>query len=108
MKDEHKGIPINEFVGLKSKTHSILSEKNKDSNVAKGVNIAIDFNEYKDILFKKKTTRHKLKRIQSKKQKIGTYEVNKKSLPSFDDKRFILDNDVHTLAYFHKDIRCKM
>ena len=24
-KEEHKGIPINEFVGLKSKIHSILS-----------------------------------------------------------------------------------
>ena len=84
--------------------HSILSEKNKESNAAKGVNIAIEFNEYKEILFKKKTTRHKLKRTQNKKHKVGTYEVNKKSLSYFDDKRFTLDDGVHTIAYFHKDI----
>ena len=52
MKDEHKGIPIDEFVGLKSKMHSVLSENNKESNAAKGANVAIEFNEYKDILFK--------------------------------------------------------
>ena len=67
MKDEHKGIPIDEFVGLKSKMHSVLSENNKESNAAKGANVAIEFIEYKDILFKKKITRHKMKRIQSKK-----------------------------------------
>ena len=43
------------------------------------------------------------KRIQAKKQKIGTYEIDKISLSWFDDKRFILDDGVHTLAYFHKD-----
>ena len=104
MKDEHKGIPIDEFVGLKSKMHSVLSENNKESNAAKGANVAIEFNEYKDILFKKKITRHKMKRIQKKKHKIGTYGVNKIPLSFFDDKRFILDDNFHTLAYFHKDI----
>ena len=44
-----------------------------------------------------------MKRIQSKKHKIGTYEIDKISLSCFDDKRFVLDNGVHTLAYFHKD-----
>ena len=44
MKNEHKGIPINEFVGLKSKIHSILSKNNKESNAEKGVNIAVEFN----------------------------------------------------------------
>ena len=32
------------------------------------------------------------------------YEVNKISLSCFDDKIFILDDSVHTLVYFHKDI----
>ena len=44
-----------------------------------------------------------MKRIQAKKHKIGTYEIDKKSLSCFDDKRFVLDDGVHTLAYFHKD-----
>ena len=34
---------------------------------------------------------------------MGTYEINKISLSGFDDKRFILNDGFHTLAYFHKD-----
>ena len=44
-----------------------------------------------------------MKRIQAKKHKIGIYEIDKISLSCFDDKRFVLDDGVHTLAYFHKD-----
>ena len=40
---------------------------------------------------------------EGKKHKIGTYEVNKISLSCFDDKRFILDNEINNLAYFHED-----
>ena len=48
-----------------------------------------------------------MKRIQAKKHKIGTYEIDKISLSCFDDKRFVLDHAVHTLAYFHKDCNKK-
>ena len=44
-----------------------------------------------------------MKRIQAKKHKIGTYEVVKIYLICFDDKRFVLADGVHTLAYLHKD-----
>ena len=44
-----------------------------------------------------------MKRIQAKKHKIGTYEIDKISLSWFDDKRYVLDHGIHTLAYFHKD-----
>ena len=44
-----------------------------------------------------------MKRIQAEKYKIGTYEIDKISLSRFDDKRFVLDDEIHTLAYFHKD-----
>ena len=67
------------------------------------MNIAKELNEFKDVLFNKKIIRHKMKRIQAKKHKIGTYEINKISLSCFDDKRFVLDNGVHTSAYFHKN-----
>ena len=36
---------------------------------------------------------------------MGTYEINKISLSCFDDKRFVLDDGIQTLAYFHKDLR---
>ena len=45
-----------------------------------------------------------MKRIQSKKHKIGTCEIDKISLSVFDDKRFVLNDGIHILAYFHKDI----
>ena len=44
-----------------------------------------------------------MKIIQAKRHKIGTYEINKISWSCFDDKRQVLDDGVHTLAYFHKD-----
>ena len=51
----------------------------------------------------------KLLDIKRKKYKlrIGTYEVEKISLSCFDDKRFVLNNGVNTLAYFHKDCNKK-
>ena len=46
-----------------------------------------------------------MKRIQSKLNKIGTYDVCKISLSCFDDKRYVLDDGVNSLACFHKDIK---
>ena len=88
MKVVNKGILINKFVGLKPKMHSMFSDDGKESNTAKGVNIATEFNEFRDTLFNKKTIRHKRKRIQSKKRKFGTYEISKISLSCFDDNFF--------------------
>ena len=45
-----------------------------------------------------------MKRIQSKLHKIGTCDVCKISLSCFNDKRYVLDDCVNTLAYFHKGI----
>ena len=42
---------------------------------------------------------------QNKLHKIGTYDVFKIPLSCFDDKRYILDDSINTLAYFHKDVR---
>ena len=77
----------------------------KESNTGKGVNIVTEFNELKDTLFNKKLIRHKMRRIQRKKHKMGTYKINNISLSVFDDKRFVLNDGVDTLAYFHKDLK---
>ena len=105
MKDESEGKIIDEFVGLKSKMYSMKNIDGKESNTAKGVNIATEFNEFKDTLFNKKILEHKMRRIQGKKYKMGTYEINKISLSVFDDKRFVLNVSIPTLAYFHKDLK---
>ena len=62
-----EGKIIHEFVRLKSKMYSMKNIDGKESNTAKGVNIAIEFNELKDTLFNKKTVRNKMRRIQDKK-----------------------------------------
>ena len=77
MKDEFEGEIIDEFVELKSKMYSIKNIDGKESNAAIAVNIATEFNEFKDTLFNKKVLRHKMRRIQDKKHKLGTYEINK-------------------------------
>ena len=41
--------------------------------------------------------------IQSKKHKFGTYEIDKISLSGIDDKWYVLDDAMRTLAYFHND-----
>ena len=51
----------------------------------------------------KKIIRQKMKRIQSKKHKLGTYEIDKISLSCFDDKRYVLDDGIHTLRCFRKN-----
>ena len=43
--------------------------------------------------------------IQSKLHRIGTYNVCKISLSCFDDKRYLLNDGVNTLAHFHEDIK---
>ena len=49
----------------------------KEYNTAKGVNIATEFSEFKDSLFNEKVIRHIMRRIQGKKHKMRTYEINK-------------------------------
>ena len=85
--------------------YSMKNIDGKESNTAKGKNIATEFNEFKDTLFNKKVVRHKMKIIQSKKHKIGTYEVNKILLLYFDDKRLILDDDIHSLLILIKIVK---
>ena len=103
MKDKFGGVIVIEFVGLKSKMYSIKKIDGKECNTAKGVGIATESDGFKDVLVNEKIIRHKMKRIQSKKQKLETYEIDKISLSCFDDKRYVLDDGIRTLPYFHKN-----
>ena len=77
MKDKSVGKIIDEFLALKLKMHSIKNIDSKESNTAKWVIVATEFNAFKDTLFNKKILRHEIRRIQGKKHKMGTYEINK-------------------------------
>ena len=103
MKDEFVGVIVTEFVGLKSKMYSIKKIDGKECNTVKGVSIATEFDNFKDVLFNGKIFRHKMKRFQSKKHKLGPYEMDKISLSCFEDKTYVLDDGIHVLAYFYKD-----
>ena len=103
-KDEYGGTAIYGFMGPKPKMYSIRDVNNCEKNVHKGHNSNIAHQEFKDTLSNKKVIRHNLKGIKSFNHRMYTYESNKISLSAFDDKRYILDDGIHTLAYGHKDI----
>ena len=104
MKDELSGKVISKIIGLKSKMYSLISVDNEEKIRAKGVNKKLKHSEFIDYLLNKKVIRHNVKRIQSELHRLGTYDVFKVSLSCFDDKRYVLDDGINTLAYFHKDI----
>ena len=60
----------------------LIKVKGVDKKVAKNIR----HKEYIDVLFNEKIIRDKMKKIQSKLHKIGTYNVSKISLYCFDDK----------------------
>ena len=84
--------------------YSLLATNGLEVNKAKGVNLDIRHKEYFMVLFNKKVARHKIKRILSEKHRVGKYEINKISLSCFDDNRYVLDDGINSLAYFHKDV----
>ena len=73
-------------------------------NKAKGVNLILKHREYVDVLFNKIVVRHKMKIILSELHNMGAYDINKISLSCFDDKKYILDDGINSLAYGHKNI----
>ena len=90
-KDEAAGVPIVEFVGLRSKMYSYIKDNQKGGKTAKGIKkniIKKDFTHenYRQALFDNKQMHHKMKTIRSINHKLGSYKINKVSLSCFDDK----------------------
>ena len=83
MKDELNGVKSVEFVGLKSKMYSLITDNDKEVNKAKGVNLKSRHNEYIDVSFNRKVVRHKMKRIPGKLHEIGTYGLKKNLIKLF-------------------------
>ena len=102
MKDETGGVAIKEFVGLKPNMCSFLVDDSSEHKKVRGVNKniveTVSHSEYKDVLLNNKCLMHVMNRIQSKYQAIGTYEINKIYLSSFDDKIYILNNGYDKLV----------
>ena len=111
-KDEAAGVPICEFVGLRSKMYSYIKDNQKGGKTAKGIkkNVIkkdIQHENYKETLFNNKQMYHKMKTIRSESHQLGSYEINKVSLSCFDDKRYIHEDGKTSYAYGHKNIQQK-
>ena len=109
-KDEAAGIPITEFVGLRSKMYSYMKDNQKGGKTAKGIkkntiNKDITHDNYKNTLFNNEQMYHKIKTIRSENHELGSYEINKVSLSCFDDKRYILNDGQTSYAYGHYNIK---
>ena len=108
MKDETNGVPITEFVGLRSKMYSIkvgMDEKKRAKGVKKNVvKTKLRHEHFKSVLFNRSARKDIMKMIRNDKHDLYTVVQNKTSLCAFDDKRFILNNGYSSLAYGHRDI----
>ena len=58
----------------------MLSDDGKESNKAKGINTATEFNEFKDTLFNKKVIRHKWKQFKAKNIKLEQKKRNQQNI----------------------------
>ena len=96
IKDETGSILSDKFAWLKPKMHSFLVDNNehKKAKVNKNIIAIVSHNEYKDVLLNTKCNRHSMIRT----QKLRTYEINKVSLFTFDDKIYIQNNGYNGLA----------
>ena len=108
-KYEACGVPITEFVGLKSKMYSYIKSGGKGGKTAKGIKKNairnnIKHKDYKNVLLNNEQLHHKMKTITSQKHQLGSYEINEVSLSCFDDKRYIHDNGTSSYAYGHYKI----
>jgi len=104
-KDEAAGKPIKEFVGLKSKMYSYLvgpQEHKKAKGIRKNVvKNEIKHQNYLDVLLNGKIMHHQMNTIRSESHQINSYHLNKVSLSPYDDKRYLIDDGITSLAYGH-------
>ena len=76
--------------------------KGVTKNVTK---ISIQFDDYREYLFSRKEQHRKMNVMRSHCRDIYTEEINKISLSSDDDKRVIMADGIHTLAYGHTQLK---
>ena len=110
MKSETGSTPPVEFVGLRAKMYSV-SCGNKSQKKAKGikknyVKTHVRHQSFLEVIRDPiLTTDATFCLFQSRDHQVRTMEINKVCLSAFDDKRYILDDGVTTLAYGHEQIR---
>ena len=94
MKDELGGKIIMEFVTLRPKTYSFLTDDSKEDKKAKGtkkcvIKKMIKFNDCKKCLLNDEVILKPQQRFISKKHDVYTENINKKAPSNNDDKRIV-------------------
>ena len=105
-KDETAGEVMDEFVGLRAKLYSYKMVEGEESKKCKGVKKSvikkiITHKDYKKCFFTGKEQLRKMNIIRSHRHEVYTEEVNKVALNRINDKRYILEDGIHTLALEH-------
>ena len=65
---------------------------------------SIQFDDYRECLFSRNEQHRKTNVIRSHCREIYTEEINEIALSSGDDKRVIMADGIHTLAYGHTNL----
>ena len=104
MKDELGGKIITEFVTLRPKTYSFLTDDGKEDKKAKAtkkcvIKKMIKFNDYKKCLLNDEVMLKPQQRFISKKQDVYTENINKIALSNNDDKRIVSSNKTTSYPY---------
>ena len=102
MTDELQGKVLREVVCLRSKLYSIDSVGGKKRNakgVQKSVKITLNHDLIRNCFFSKKEVIKTMTQLRSHCHQIVVNEIDKVAISSFDDKRFLLENGVSSLAY---------
>ena len=97
MKDELGGKIITEFVTLRPKTYSFLTNDGKEDKKSKGTKKCvtkkmIKFSDYKKCLLNDELILKSQQRFISKKHDVYTENINKVALSNNDDKRIVSSN----------------
>ena len=104
MKAELGGEIITEFIALRPKTYSYLTDNDKIDKKAKGtkkciIKKMIKFDDYKKCLLNDKVILKSQQRFISKKHNVYTENVNKIALCNDDDKRIVSSNKITSYPY---------
>ena len=107
MKDELGGKIITEFVTLRPKTYSFLTDDGKEDKKAKGtkkyvIKKMIKFNDYKKCLLDDEVMFKSQQRFLGKKHDVSTENINKIALSSNDDKRIVSSDKITSYPYGYK------
>ena len=109
-KDELGGEPIIAYAGPRAKLYSYLTLSNIEEKKAKGIKkYAIKnkliFEDFKECVLNRTTKRITQSNIRSYNHEVYTEIINKVALNWYDDKRYILENGIDTLAWGNYKIK---